>query len=69
MHYAVEGHTILELRALCLPMNALCRIVEIGCTISQIRADCLYLAGKGCSSKVMLWGKLMHSEVQNRHVL
>ena len=48
MHYAVEGHTILELRALCLPMNALCRIVEIGCTISEIRADCLYLAGKRC---------------------
>ena len=31
-----------------LPMNALCRIVEIGCTISEIRADCLYLAGKRC---------------------
>ena len=48
MHYAVEGHTILELRALYLPMNALCRIVEIGCTISEIHADCLYLAGKRC---------------------
>ena len=46
MHYAVEGHTILELRAQCLPMNALYRIVEIGCTVSEIRADYLHLAGK-----------------------
>ena len=47
MHYAVEGLTIFELRALCLPMNALCRIVEMGCTVSDMRADCLYLTGKG----------------------
>ena len=47
MHYAVEGHTIVELRALCPPMNALCRIVEIGCTISELRADCPILPKKG----------------------
>ena len=47
MHYAVEGHSIVGMRALLLPMNALCRIVEIGCTIFEIRAGCLYLAGKG----------------------
>ena len=46
MHYAVEAHTIVEIYALFLPMNALCRIVEIGCTISEIRTDCLYLDGK-----------------------
>ena len=39
MHDAVEGHTFVELRALCLPMNLLCRIVEIGYTISEMRAD------------------------------
>ena len=48
MHYAVEAHTIVEIYALFLPMNALCRIAEIGCTIPEIRADCLYLAGKRC---------------------
>ena len=41
MHYAVEAHSIVEMYALFLPINALCRIVEIGCTISEIRADCL----------------------------
>ena len=60
MHYAVEGHTILELRALYLPMNALCRIVEIGCTISEIRADCLYLAGKRCNAS-SAWDGLLTS--------
>ena len=64
MHYAVEGHTIVELRALCLPMNALCRIVEIGCTISEIRADCLYLAGKG----VVLASLKSSGNVDTNHV-
>ena len=41
MHDAVEAHTIVEIYALFLPMSALCRIVEIGRTISEIRADCL----------------------------
>ena len=48
MHYAVEAHTNVDIYALFLPMNALCRVVEIGCTISEIRADCLYFAGKRC---------------------
>ena len=46
MHYAVEGHTIVEICALFLPMSALCRIIEIGGTFSEIRADCLYLVRK-----------------------
>ena len=40
MRYAVEGHAIVEICALFLPMNALCRIIEIGCTICEIGADC-----------------------------
>ena len=50
MHYAVEGHAIVELRALYLPMNTMSRIVEICCTVSDMRADCLYLARKMCIS-------------------
>ena len=34
----------------CLPMNALCRIAEIGYTITDIRSDCLYWAEKSCRS-------------------
>ena len=48
MPNAVEAHAIVEIYALFPSMNALCRIVEIGCTISEIRADCLYLDGKRC---------------------
>ena len=60
MHYAVEGimnstgagsiGAIVEICAMFLLMNALCRVVVIGCTISEIRADCLYLAGRSCSN-------------------
>ena len=42
-------------RALRLLINALCRIAGIGCTITEMRDDCLYLAREkgvdGCSSK------------------
>ena len=43
---AVECYAVTEFRALCLPMNALCRFAGIGCTITEIRDDCRYLAGK-----------------------
>ena len=54
MHYA-ENECALpirlhynELRALCLATNNLCRAAENRCTITEMRADCLYLAGKRC---------------------
>ena len=34
---------------LCLSMNGLCRAAGIDCTITEMHADCLYLAGKGTS--------------------
>ena len=52
MHYA-ENECVMsiglhcnELRALCLTTNAICRTAEIGALITEMRADCLYLAGK-----------------------
>ena len=48
--YAVERCTVTLFRVLCLPMNALCRIAGIACAFTEMRADCLYLTGKGCIS-------------------
>ena len=31
-------------------MNALCHIAGIGCPITEMHADCLYLVGKRCKS-------------------
>ena len=47
MLYAVERCTVTKFRLLCLPMHALRRIVRIGCTVTKMRADRLYLAEKG----------------------
>ena len=53
MHYAeIEcvmpiGLHCNEIRALCLTTNAICRICRNQCTITEMRADCLYLVGKG----------------------
>ena len=67
MHYAVGAHTIVELHGLYLPMNALSRIVEIGRTVSEMRADCLYLAGKGVDLSTkpppMLFKSAFHPQV------
>ena len=44
----VESCAVTDFRALCLPMNALYRIAGMNCTITEMRADRLYLAGKRC---------------------
>ena len=49
-HYAVERCTITLFRVLRLTMNTLCRNAGIACAFTEMRADCLYLAGKGCIS-------------------
>ena len=43
---ATNCSTVFDFRVLCLPKNASCRIVEIGCTITGMLADYLNLAGK-----------------------
>ena len=55
MHYA-ENECVMpirlhchELRALCLTTNAVTPYCRNRCTIAEMRADCLYLAGKRCT--------------------
>ena len=50
--YAFERCAVTEYRALCLLMDALCHIAGIGCIITEMRADCLYLAGKRYSEQL-----------------
>ena len=63
MHYAVDGYTIVEICVAFLPMNALCRIVEIGCTFSEIRADVYIWTEKGVNTPPPVVG-LKHPTVR-----
>ena len=63
MHYAVEAHAMLEIYALFLPVNELCRIVVIGCTISEICADCLYFDAKIDSVMLFLENDIFKSSI------
>ena len=48
---ANDGSAATERRALHLPTNVLSRTAEIGCTITALRADCLYLSEMGVNDQ------------------